>query len=117
MAKFAVSICIIICTALTCEGLSTFTQKKAAPPIKKVAIIGSGICGLSLAHALENSKACARPYSSIKNDKDDISSNFGVEAHIFESRESMNYNAGAGLQLTGGMFNSNFFENTISGIN
>ena len=40
------------------KGIQSQQQK----PIRKVAIIGSGIAGLSLAHALENSDACARPY-------------------------------------------------------
>lgn len=68
------------------EALSLFPPKKS-PPIKKVAVIGSGICGLSLAHALENS--CERKER--------------IEAHLFDSRTSFNFQAGAGVQLNGGL--------------
>jgi len=57
-------------------------------PIKKVAIIGSGIAGLSLAHALTNNiNAKGNP----------------IEVSIYESRSSLNYKGGSGIQLNGGM--------------
>jgi len=56
---------------------------------------------LTLAHALENSQACAKPYLDQKKDDTDGSS-FGIEAHVFDSRKSLNFGAGAGIQLTGG---------------
>ena len=68
------------------EALSLFPPKKS-PPIKKVAVIGSGICGLSLAHALENS----------------FERKESIEAHLFDSRPSFNFQAGAGVQLNGGL--------------
>lgn len=59
-----------------------------SPPIRKVAIVGSGICGLALAHALENSHA---------------STSCCIESHIFDSRKSLDVHSGAGIQLTGGL--------------
>ena len=67
-------------------------------PIEKVAIIGCGIAGLSLAHSLENSEECSKVYTDAAS-KDAVN----LEAHIFDSRPSLNYGAGAGIQLTGGM--------------
>jgi 2-polyprenyl-6-methoxyphenol hydroxylase-like FAD-dependent oxidoreductase len=63
----------------------------ASQPIQRVAIIGTGIAGLSLAHALENSPELARaaPGSTI-------------EVSLFDSRPSFDFNAGAGVQLNGG---------------
>ncbi len=91
-----------------CHGLSTFLKSKnAATPVRKVAIIGSGISGLSLAHALENSESCAMSYlqqvqaqevgGSISN-----THAYGIETHVFDSRPSLNFQTGAGVQLTGG---------------
>ena len=56
----------------------------AQQPIRRVAIVGAGIAGLSLAHALEST--C-----------DD------VEVTIFDSRpEPLDFSAGAGVQINGG---------------
>ena len=56
----------------------------AQQPIRRVAIVGAGIAGLSLAHALE----------STCND---------VEVTIFDSRpEPLDFGAGAGVQINGG---------------
>jgi len=52
-------------------------------PVRKVAIIGSGICGLSLAHALLQSG--------------------DIEIEIFDSRTELDEKMGSGIQLTGGM--------------
>jgi len=52
-------------------------------PVRKVAIIGSGICGLSLAHALCKSKE--------------------IEIDIFDARTELDERIGSGIQLTGGM--------------
>jgi len=76
--------------------------KPAAPPIKRVAIIGTGIAGLSLAHALENPPQCTAGANKknpgiipeVEND---------VQVSLFESRPSLNFEAGAGIQLNGGM--------------
>jgi hypothetical protein len=74
----------------------SFSSPKAGgvekkPKIERVAIIGSGIAGLSLAHALTNSPELAAGY------------NGNMEVSMFDSRESMNYEVGAGIQLNGGM--------------
>lgn len=56
----------------------------AEQPIRRVAIVGAGIAGLSLAHALEST--CD-----------------GVEVTIFDSRsEPLDFSAGAGVQINGG---------------
>lgn len=57
-------------------------------PIKRVAVIGAGIAGLSLAHALANSR----------NDPAG-----DIEVSIFDSRKSLDFTAGSGVQLNGGM--------------
>jgi hypothetical protein len=82
---------------------SDIISKSTSTPIRKVAIIGSGICGLSLAHALENSQSCAKPYldalSSSSSRKSEVSSSpspFGIETFIFDSRSSLNFETGAG---------------------
>lgn len=71
-------------------------------PVKKVAIIGCGIAGLSLAHAFENSSVCAQPCIE-KGLIESNASSFGIQVHLFDSRSSLNFNAGAGIQLTGGL--------------
>lgn len=83
-------------------------------PIEKVAIIGSGIAGLSLAHALENSETCAQPYldaleyintspfSSSSTNTRTTPPKYGIESTIFDSRPSFNFEAGAGVQINGG---------------
>lgn len=62
----------------------------ATKPIRKVAVIGGGIAGLSLAHALTN---------SINNGKESEN----IEVSIFDSRQEFDPSAGAGVQLNGGM--------------
>ena len=57
-------------------------------PVKRIGIIGTGIAGLSLAHALENVN---------QNDADPF------EIHLFDSRKSMSVKDGAGIQMNGGM--------------
>lgn len=69
-------------------------KDKPSPPIQKVAIIGSGICGLTLAHALENSSPQSASVSA---------STFRIESHVFDSRKSLQFESGAGIQLTGGL--------------
>lgn len=71
--------------------LATAAHGLAPPPqpIRKVAIVGSGIAGLSLAQALENSP-------NLQGNGEPI------EVTVYDSRPSLNYEAGAGVQLNGG---------------
>jgi salicylate hydroxylase len=75
-----------------CNGLSFLTPIKkeiaVVKPIRKVAVIGSGIAGLSLAHALVN---------NIEH----VGSEIQVE--IFDARPLLDTTAGAGVQLNGGL--------------
>jgi len=101
--SFMTSACLFLCWVLSCDALSIFPQKAPPTSVKKVAIIGSGIAGLSLAHALENSEECAKPYLKQAQRSDNSKSAFGVETHLFDSRPSINFLSGAGIQLTGGL--------------
>lgn len=66
----------------TCDCLST------PAPIKRIAIIGSGISGLAVAQALTNNPN--------RNAAFDV-------VDIFDSRPSLDTTAGAGIQLNGGL--------------
>jgi len=104
-------ILLLLASTVHSLALTVSNGKQSSPKIEKVAIIGAGIAGLSLAHALENSSSCAKSFtdelsknpSSTPVDSIISSSQFGVEAHIFDRRPSLNFGAGAGVQLTGGM--------------
>jgi salicylate hydroxylase len=61
-------------------------------PAKRVAIIGTGIAGLSVAHALTNSPLLEEEYGS-----------FNFEVSMFEARKKLDTKAGAGVQLNGGL--------------
>lgn len=78
----------LLAPSLATLAVAYQSNGRSSPPIRKVAIIGSGICGLTLAHALENSHQ---------------SESCRIESHIFDSRKSLDFNAGAGIQLTGGL--------------
>jgi hypothetical protein len=60
--------------------------------IEKVAVIGGGIGGLSLAHALTNSVQDVGTTGKPP-----------VEVSVFDSRDKFDVRAGAGVQLNGGM--------------
>jgi salicylate hydroxylase len=67
------------------SSLDTSASDVETQPIQKVAIIGAGIAGLSLAHALlapENSN---------------------IQVDIYDSRPLLDERAGSGIQLTGGL--------------
>lgn len=60
---------------------------KTRKPIKKIAVIGSGVAGLGVAHAL----------TSLSNDEDDL------ELSLFDARSGLNTEDGAGIQINGGL--------------
>lgn len=75
------------CTVRGSHGLAAKKNK----PIKRIAIIGSGISGLSVAHALTNSykhNADAAVFECVD---------------IFDARPTLDTTAGAGIQLNGGL--------------
>jgi hypothetical protein len=80
------SLLVLHSTNVYVNGLST------PRPIRKVAIVGSGIAGLSLAHAFENSP-----------DLFALGDGSPIEVTVYDARPSLNYEAGAGVQLNGGM--------------
>ena len=88
-------------------SLLELNQQKSPPPIKRVAIIGAGIGGLSLAHVLGNSEECASMFLD-KVKKSDVtwnpksSSVAGIDVQLFEARSNLDFSAGSGVQLTGG---------------
>ena len=65
------------------------TSNEETQPVRKVAIIGAGIAGLSLAHALLVPQ-CTEGRTNIQVD-------------IFDSRPELDEKAGSGIQLTGGL--------------
>ena len=84
---------VLLSLQVQCSGaLSLFPSTTKTPPIKKVAVVGSGIAGLSLAHALDSSSGCANASSSSSD----------IETHVFDSRDGLNFDAGAGIQFSGG---------------
>lgn len=82
---------LLIITSCLCVvySLSSFSSVTNAPPrpIKKVAVIGAGISGLGLVHAL----------TSMANEKDEM------EISLFDARPELNPQDGAGIQLNGGL--------------
>jgi len=78
----------LLCATVTNSLSNTPIQNKQQ--IQKVAIVGSGIAGLSLAHALENSPSLSQEQTPI-------------QATLYDSRPSLDFQAGAGVQLNGGM--------------
>jgi len=71
-------------------SLSTSNSRR---PAKRIAIIGSGIGGLSVAHALTNSPTLQDQYGGYKD----------FEVSMFEARPKLDIKAGAGVQLNGGL--------------
>jgi salicylate hydroxylase len=69
------------------ESLSSVTTESKSRPIKRVAVIGSGIAGLGVAHAL----------TSLSNDEDNLN------VSLFDARPKLNSQDGAGIQINGGL--------------
>jgi 2-polyprenyl-6-methoxyphenol hydroxylase-like FAD-dependent oxidoreductase len=63
-------------------------------PVQRVCIVGAGIAGLSLAHALKNSPSLLGCVSDLSGD---------LQVSVFDSRKSLDYTSGSGVQLNGGM--------------
>jgi salicylate hydroxylase len=76
---------------------STPSSKSSVQPtvVKRVCIVGAGIAGLSLAHGLTNSPSLMQESKTAIRD--------GLEVSIFDSRSSLDYTAGSGVQLNGGL--------------
>lgn len=70
--------------------VSTLAPRK---PIRRVAVVGSGVAGLALAQALTNSPTLDQTY----NDSCDW------DVSLFDARSTLDTTAGAGIQLNGGL--------------
>ena len=83
---------LVLCSLLRQAGsLAVAPSSTKSQPIRRVAIIGTGIAGLAIAHALENSPELSkRAPGSV------------IEVSLFDSRPSLDFEAGAGVQLNGG---------------
>eukprot|EP00592_Proboscia_alata_P001311 CAMPEP_0194374204 /NCGR_PEP_ID=MMETSP0174-20130528/22580_1 /TAXON_ID=216777 /ORGANISM="Proboscia alata, Strain PI-D3" /LENGTH=516 /DNA_ID=CAMNT_0039153617 /DNA_START=222 /DNA_END=1769 /DNA_ORIENTATION=- len=83
----------------------TMTNNAASSlkPIKRVAIIGSGICGLSLAHALTNNSCRNSATSSTTTVTTRGGDDEKIDVCLYDSREFLDCKSGAGVQLTGGL--------------
>ena len=82
---FSIAFALFVCNPTFVQSLSSPVTK----PIKKIAIIGSGISGLGVAHALHS-------LSDTKADDD-------LELSLFDARSGLNTQDGAGIQLNGGL--------------
>ena len=78
------------CSSLTVSGPSTGNR-----PVKRIAIIGSGISGLSVTHALVNNV-------NRQPTKQPSPHSFEV-VDLFDARTGFDHTAGAGIQLNGGL--------------
>lgn len=93
MRIITLSLAFILCDLQSISSLSfDGDRRKRTNPITRVAIIGSGIAGLTLAHALKNDL-------SLNGRKNTDT----LEVTIFESRKTLDFQAGSGVQLNGGM--------------
>ena len=78
---------VISFVQIAVESLSSVATEPKTRPIQRVAVIGSGIAGLGVAHALD----------SLSHDDDNL------EVSIFDARTKLNPQDGAGIQLNGGL--------------
>lgn len=85
-AAMLVTIAIFLLSAQV-ESLSSVATETKTRPIKRVAVIGSGIAGLGVAHAL----------NSFSHDDDNL------QVSLFDGRTALNPQDGAGIQLNGGL--------------
>ena len=89
----------MLATLSTLVGLTSVTSLSSNnavavnpnKPIERVAIIGSGIAGLSLAHALSNSPSLSDGFQG------------NMEVSLYDSRNALDYTFGAGMQMNGGL--------------
>ncbi|KAL7532967.1 hypothetical protein ACHAXR_004961, partial [Thalassiosira sp. AJA248-18] len=82
---------------LALSSRSTVEASAAAPavPVQKVAIIGAGIAGLSLAHSLRS--------THLRENNGENNTTPPIQIDIFDSRSDLDEKSGSGIQLTGGM--------------
>eukprot|EP00977_Amphora_coffeiformis_P007342 scaffold1588_cov222-Amphora_coffeaeformis.AAC.14 len=73
-------------------GVATLSQQR---PIRRVAVVGSGVAGLALAQGLTNSPTLCDKYGSDHDNNWDVS--------LFDARPKLDTTAGAGIQLNGGL--------------
>lgn len=81
---FALAASVLSKGATSLSPAATASRRR---PIRRVAVIGAGIAGLGLAHAL----------SRLSPDDDDL------EVRLFDARPGLNRDDGAGIQLNGGL--------------
>lgn len=91
------SCCVVACFPHRAQPLSSSAATKVPRPIKRVAIIGSAISGLGVAHALD----------SLSDDSDKI------ELSLFDARSKLNTQDGAGIQLNGGLVAIGMFNKSL----
>ena len=86
-----VFICLVLSPGFIYVGGLASSKRVAPRKIERVAIIGSGIAGLSLANAFTNSPGLTG------------NSNSDFKVSLYDSRESLDYELGAGIQLNGAL--------------
>jgi hypothetical protein len=91
------SFCLVACFPYRSQSLVSSAPSKAPRPIKRIAIIGSAISGLGVAHALD----------SLSDDKDEL------ELSLFDARSKFDTQNGAGIQLNGGLVAIGMFNKSL----
>ena len=86
-------ILLLFCLAVWHFLPNAYSLSPGQRPVKRVAVVGAGISGLSVAHCLTNSPSLKEKYG--------CSADFDVS--IFDSRPTLDMRAGAGVQLNGGL--------------